>query len=220
MARHFAANMLTLLIVGALLLAGILGWARSQFNGAGPLTEPIFFEVPRGATLAQVSDDLAESGAIANATLFRLGADYAGQEGALKFGSYELPAGASMAEILDISDRGRPRRVSLCRGIRDRCRGGRNPADRAPPGTGEATLVARFASGDPVPASYAALVEDGAPMVRRLTLVPGSTVRMAVEALRAAPFLSGEIAEMPAEGMLAPDTYEVENGESRARLLA
>ncbi|MBL4541858.1 MAG: endolytic transglycosylase MltG [Rhodobacteraceae bacterium] len=220
MARHFAANMLTLLIVGALLLAGILGWARSQFNGAGPLTEPIFFEVPRGATLAQVSDDLAESGAIANATLFRLGADYAGQEGALKFGSYELPAGASMAEILDIlteGGRGGYRYVvEYVIGVA----GAETRLIERLPGTGEATLVARFASGDPVPASYAALVEDGAPMVRRLTLVPGSTVRMAVEALRAAPFLSGEIAEMPAEGMLAPDTYEVENGESRARLLA
>ncbi|MEY4983250.1 MAG: endolytic transglycosylase MltG, partial [Pseudomonadota bacterium] len=41
-----------------------------------------------------------------------------------------------------------------------------------------------------------------------------------VESLKRADFLTGEIAEVPPEGTLAPDSYEVERGADRAALLA
>lgn len=220
MARHFAANMLTLLILAAIALAGVLGWARKQYVDPGPLTEPVFFEVPRGAPLRTVSDELMARGAITNATIFRVGAQYEGRAEALKFGSYELPVGASMAEILDILTEGGAGGFRYTAEYLIGVTGAGTRLIERAPGTGETTLLASFAAGDPVPEAYAALVEDGVPMVRRVTLVPGATTWQAVEALRAAPFLSGEVGEMPPEGMLAPDTYEVQAGESRERLLS
>ncbi len=220
MARHLAANMLTLLIVGALVLAGAIGWGRHEFTRPGPLTEPVFFEVPRGASLRAVSEDLAEAGAIGNATIFRLGADYAGRASDLKFGSYELPAGASMAEILDMLTEGGAGRFRYVAEFVIGVAGAETRLTERTPGTGETEVLASFAPGDPLPEVWSALLADGTAMIRRVTLVPGATSWMAVEALRAAPFLSGEIAQMPAEGMLAPDTYEVEAGDSRERLLA
>lgn len=220
MARHFAANMLTLLIVGAIALAGVLGWARSEFNGPGPLAEPVFFEVERGASLRAVSEDLARRGAVRSAVLFRLGADYAGRAGDLKFGSYELPAGASMSEILDILTEGGPGGFRYVAEYVIGVAGAETRLIERAPGSGERALLARFAPDEPEPAVWTDLIERDTPMQRRVTLVPGSTVRMAVAALRAAPFLSGAIAEVPPEGMLAPDTYAVEAGDSRERLLA
>jgi len=41
-----------------------------------------------------------------------------------------------------------------------------------------------------------------------------------VDALKRAEFLTGEIAEVPPEGTLAPDSYEVARGADRAALLA
>jgi UPF0755 protein len=41
-----------------------------------------------------------------------------------------------------------------------------------------------------------------------------------VESLKAADFLTGEVATLPPEGMLAPDSYEVQAGADRAELVA
>ena len=68
-----------------------------------------------------------------------------------------------------------------------------------------------------MPEIYQNLVAAGTPMLRRVTLVPGSTVALSVEALQAAPFLTGSIDRVPPEGMLAPETYEVQPGEDRNR---
>ena len=49
------------------------------------------------ATIARV---LEEAGAIGNPTVFRIGARYTGMDQGLRFGEYEIPARASMEEIL------------------------------------------------------------------------------------------------------------------------
>ena len=48
-----------------------------------------------------MADDLAARGAIGNATIYRLGADYSDKSHQLKAGSFLIEAGASMAEIVD-----------------------------------------------------------------------------------------------------------------------
>jgi len=53
-----------------------------------------------------------------------------------------------------------------------------------------------------------------------ITVVEGMTVWEAVEALRDAEVLTGEIEAVPPEGTLAPDTYAVTRGDSRAEVLA
>lgn len=106
MMRHFAANALTFIIVGLIVVFGIVTWGQNTFRGPGPLTEPLAFEVARGEGLASVTEKLAEQGAIGNETLFRVAARYTEMDGGLRFGEYEIPAGASMEEILRLLNRG------------------------------------------------------------------------------------------------------------------
>jgi UPF0755 protein len=54
----------------------------------------------------------------------------------------------------------------------------------------------------------------------RVTLAEGVTSWQVVDALKRAEFLTGEIADVPPEGSLSPDSYEVERGADRAGVLA
>ncbi|MFS4439072.1 endolytic transglycosylase MltG [Paracoccaceae bacterium GXU_MW_L88] len=107
MARHFVANVLTVLIVLFAVAVGVVYWGKAQFEEGGTTEDMVIFEVPRGGSMGGVSQALAEEGIISNASLFRIGARYLGKEGDLKFGEYEIPAGASMAQVLDIVTSGR-----------------------------------------------------------------------------------------------------------------
>jgi UPF0755 protein len=51
--KHIAANGLSLLILLAIALAGVVGWGQRQWVADGPLEQAIFFEVPRGASCAR-----------------------------------------------------------------------------------------------------------------------------------------------------------------------
>ena len=117
--RHIASNVLTLMIVAGFVLAGIIVFGKQQFATAGPLEEDLVVALPRGANLKQTSELLAGSGAIANELIFRLGARYSGRERDIKFGEYRIPAGASMAQILDLIVSGRTEqyRVTVPEGL-------------------------------------------------------------------------------------------------------
>jgi UPF0755 protein len=106
MLRHLAANVLSLLILGLIALFGLVVWGQSQFRAPGPLEEPVVVEVERGAGLATVAEALEAAGAIENGTIFRIGARYSGLDAGLKFGEYEIPARASMEEILALMNEG------------------------------------------------------------------------------------------------------------------
>ena len=106
MMRHVAANGLTLLILALVVLFGLVGWGQSRYRAPGPLSAPLVFEVPRGAGLASVSRELADKGAISSESLFRIAARYTGAEAGLKFGEYQIPAGASMEQILALLNEG------------------------------------------------------------------------------------------------------------------
>lgn len=106
MMRHFAANALTFLILALVLIFGLVVWGQNTYRGPGPLTEPLTIDVARGEGLASVTERLADEGAIENAALFRIAARYTDMDGGLRFGEYEIPAGASMEEILRLMNRG------------------------------------------------------------------------------------------------------------------
>ncbi|MDD9716570.1 endolytic transglycosylase MltG [Dinoroseobacter sp. PD6] len=218
--RALASNMLTLLIVGFLALVAVIAWGQRSFTGQGPLAEPIFFEVPRGASLTRIADALEAEGAVSSAVIFRLGAQYTEREGDLKFGSYEIPAGASMADVLDILTAGGAASFRYVATYQIRVDDAELRLRERIPGEDRDELVASFAPGEPVPAAYAELVAAGTPMAYRVAIAEGVTSWQIVDALRKADFLSGEIAEVPPEGSLAPDTYEVARGGDRADIIA
>jgi UPF0755 protein len=65
-----------------------------------------------------------------------------------------------------------------------------------------------------------ALITSGRSIQYPITVPEGLTSWEVVELLRAEQVLSGEIAEVPPEGSLAPDTYFVDRGADRAALVA
>lgn len=164
MARHIAANFLNLLVVGLVLLGAFALWAQKELTREGPLGAPVVFEVPRGASFEPVADALADLGAIRSASLFRIAARYQGQDQALKFGEYEIPAGASMNEVL-------------------------------------------------------AVITSGRGILYQVTIPEGFTSYQIVERLMADPNLTGEIAALPPEGSLAPNTYAYNRGDSRESVI-
>lgn len=80
--------------------------------------------------------------------------------------------------------------------------------------------VAKFdPAKDAAPESFAALKED-ADVRRRVLVAEGVTSWQVVEGLGAVDVMTGKIEAVPAEGALAPDSYDVEKGADRGALLA
>lgn len=164
MYRHVAANLMTALFLVLIALAVVALWARQEYEKPGPLTEEAVFEVKRGDRLGPVADRLEEQGVVTSATLFRIGARYAGAEQGLKFGDYAVPAGATMGDVLE-------------------------------------------------------LITSGRAITYNVTLVEGWTSWQIVERLKRVETLTGEITEIPAEGSLAPNTYDYNKGDTRQSVL-
>ncbi len=218
--RNIASNALTLFVVVLALLGGLIAWGQREYVSRGPLEQSVCVRVERGANIAGISAQLEEQGAITNGTIFRIGARYSDRASDLRFGSYLVPPGASMEEVLDVLTRGGQ---STC-GTEVNYRIGVVTAEMVvreiDPDTARFVETVKFnpAAGE-APEEYLAVAEADDTRFR-VTLAEGATSWQVVEALRQAEFLSGEIDSVPAEGVLAPDSYEVTRGADRAALLA
>jgi UPF0755 protein len=218
--RSIASNALTLFIVILIALAALVAWGRNEFVAPGPLNQPICLQVERGASFSGVSRNLEERGAITDARIFRIGAEYADRAADLKFGSYMIPAGASMSEVLEaITASGR----STC-GRDLNFRIGINSADvvlsELDLTTNQYVEVARFEAGvNPFPPEYAEVADDPA-LVFRVTVAEGVTSWQITESLKKADFLTGPLETVPPEGSLSPGGYEPARGTERGALIA
>ncbi|MCU0801111.1 MAG: endolytic transglycosylase MltG [Rhodobacteraceae bacterium] len=218
--RSIASNALTLFVVVLMLAAAAVAWGRQEFAGPGPLTDAVCFKVERGASLSGVADDLAAQGVVSSAAIFRIGTDYAGRSDDLRFGSYLIEAGSSMGEVLDDLTAGGQ---STC-GREVNFRIGVARADillrELDPASGNFVEVARFEPGvEAEPAEFTAARNDS-DLRWRVTVAEGVTSWQVIDALKRADFMAGDVPELPAEGSLAPDSYEVEPGADRAALVA
>ncbi|WP_425090971.1 endolytic transglycosylase MltG [Tropicimonas sp. S265A] len=218
--RALASNVLTILIVAFLALIGIIAWGQREYTAPGPLAEATFFEVPRGASLTRVADDLAEAGVISSPTIFRLGAQYSELDDDLKFGNYEVPANISMEEVLGLLTQGAASSYRYVATYVIRVADAELRLRERIPGQDRVVDIAVFGPDDPVPAAYADLVQAGTPVAYRVSIAEGATSWQITDALSKAEFLTGEIGPLPPEGSLAPDTYDVTRGTERAALLA
>ena len=217
--RSVASNALTFFVVVLIALAALVAWGRNEFVKPGPLAEPICLQVEAGASLSAVSRNLEERGAISDARIFRIGAEYAERSDDLKFGSYMLPSGSSMSEVLNaITASGK----STC-GMQLNFRVGIAKSDviisERDLTTDSFVEKARFDAGvDPLPPEYLEVADDPA-LVFQITIAEGVTSWQIVDALKKADFLTGEVETVPAEGTLAPGSYEVKRGAERGPLL-
>ena len=218
--RSFASNMLTFLVVILFLAGGAVLWGKSQYFAQGPLNDAICLQVKRGSNLNAVSQKLVDQGAINNGTIFRLGADYSEKADKLKAGSFLIAPGASMEAIVDQVTRGGAStcgteivyRIGVTRvtaEVREL-----DPATNAFVERAEFDLL-----GGDVPTIYTQKQADQDTRYR-MSMAEGVTSWQVVEALKAMDVLQGDVPERPAEGMLAPDSYEFSAGAERIALLA
>lgn len=218
--RSFASNMLTFLVVGLFLLGGVILWGKAQYTASGPLETAICLRVDRGSNMTAVSRELETQGAVISGAMFRIGAKYSEKTGQLKAGSFLVDAGSSMAQIVEqVTSVGASScgteivyRVGITR-ITAQVR-------ELDPATNRFVKRADFAmGGDDTPGVYTE--KRAEPDTRyRIALAEGVTSWQVVEALKMMDVLTGDTGTRPAEGLLAPDSYEVVPGTKRLEVLA
>ncbi|WP_171234503.1 endolytic transglycosylase MltG [Ruegeria sp. HKCCA6837] len=217
--RAIASNALTMLVVGLFLMGGLILWGQSQYKAEGPLETAICLQVRSGSNMTRVSQELEDQGAISNATLFRMAADYTDRAQQLKAGSFLVREGASMEQIIaEITSSG----ASTC-GSEIEYRIGVTRAQtrvrELNPATLEFDEIASFdALEEEAPETYIEKRNE-ADTRYRVSLAEGVTSWQVVEALKSFEALAGEVTEIPAEGMLAPDSYDIVAGQDRNDVL-
>ncbi|MFQ6552829.1 endolytic transglycosylase MltG [Aestuariibius insulae] len=217
--RHIASNALTLLIVMMFLAGGLIVWGQQEYVAEGPLDDAICLEVERGTNMRRLSGKLVDQGAISSRAIFRMGADYSDKTSQLKAGSFLVPAGASMEEVIDIVTRGG---ASTC-GTEVVYRIGVNQVQTVvrelDPATNEYAEVAKFTREEPVAERYTEVSQD--PDTRfRVAVAEGVTSWQIVDALNSFDLLEDDVDEVPGEGLLAPDSYEITPGTEVDDVLA
>ena len=218
--RSIASNAITFLIVALFLAGGVILWGRAQYEAPGPLAQAICVQVERGTNFRRVSRALEQQGAVSSVSIFRISADYAGKTDQLKAGSYIVEAGASMQNIVDVVTRGG---ASTC-GTEIVYRIGVNrlvaQVREVDPAQNQFVEIAAFQpAAEDAPAQYTD-VRASQDTRYRIALAEGVTSWQVVTALRSMDVLRGSIDQVPPEGSLAPDSYEVRPGDQRADVLA
>jgi len=218
--RHLASNALSFFFVLLLLVAGAVAWGARMYSEPGPLEAGICLRVESGTNFRAVSRDLETQGAVSSGAILRIGADYSEKSGLLKAGSYLVPEGASMEEIVDIVTRGGQ---STC-GTEVVYRIGVNKTvvqvRELDPATSRYVDVAEFdPAADEAPAEYTKVTAE-ADKRYRVAMAEGTTSWQVVTALNGISTLSGPVSVIPAEGTLAPDSYEFRPGATVASILA
>ncbi|OCX67216.1 branched-chain alpha-keto acid dehydrogenase subunit E2 [Thioclava sp. SK-1] len=219
--RNIVSNFLTLMIVILVALAGVIAWAKRQYDGPGPLSQAVCVQVPRGGSFYGVSEQLVRLGAISSGYIFRIGADYSEKSGQLKFGSYLVEPNATMEQIVDQVTEGGPSTCGSELVYRIGVNAQRLELRELDPATSQFVDLSEY---DPVsedkPDDFEALVDDANVTRTRVVLAEGATSWHVTQALNALPYLSGELKDVPAEGSLAPNSYDITNGEARSEVVS
>jgi UPF0755 protein len=217
--RHIASNFLTFLVVLVFLLGGVILWGQSEYNARGPLADSICLRVERGSNMRAVSRELEREGALRNGMIFRVGAEYTNKNSQLKAGSWLIPDGASMGEITEIITRGG---ASTC-GTEVVYRIGvtrqQVQVRELDPATNRYEEKAEFNPGADETPQIFENVREKADTRYRIAIAEGVTSWQIVNGLQAVDVLEGEVNETPAEGSLAPDSYEVREGDTRGSVI-
>jgi len=218
--RHIAANALTFLMIGLFLLGGLIIWGKGQYDASGPLDQAICVQVDRGSSMRRVSQDLVEQGAVSSGAILRIGADYQEKTQDLKAGSFLVEPNASMRDIVDAVTRGG---ASTC-GTEIVYRIGINKVTaqvrELDPATNRFAELALFEPAtEDAPQAYTETLEQADTRLR-VAMAEGVTSWQVVEALKGLAMMEGEIDDVPVEGSLAPDSYEIRRGDVRSDLIA
>jgi len=217
--RSVASNALTFLIF-LFMGVGIAGlWAKNEYMQAGPLDQGICLRVAPGSKFYDTADDLKKQGAISSASLFRIGAEYNGKANQLKAGSFLIPAAASMDQVVDLITKGGANTCGTEIVYRIGVASTTVQVRELDPATERFVERAAFKMGDDAPSDYTRVL-DAMATRHRIAMAEGVTSWQVVQAINGIEVLQGDITEIPAEGTLAPFSYEVASGDTRASVIA
>jgi UPF0755 protein len=88
-------------------------FGKQAFDGPGPLTQTDTVLIRPNTGLVEIASLLERNGMISDARIFRIGVQAYGNDNKLKAGEYEIRAGASMHEIMELLKSGRSVLYSL-----------------------------------------------------------------------------------------------------------
>ena len=98
----------------AILVAGVaLYVGKREFDGPGPSTTTTNFMVRPNTGVAEIAEQLERRGLISDSRIFRLGVRAYDHDSGLKAGEYEIKAGASMRDIMELLESGKSVLASL-----------------------------------------------------------------------------------------------------------
>jgi len=96
-------NFLMTLAVLVLVVGGAaVYYGKIRFSEPGPLKNNTEFMVRKGAGVRQIADQLEQRGVISNALIFKIGVGTYMRDDTLKAGEYQIKAGSSMREVMDL----------------------------------------------------------------------------------------------------------------------
>ena len=216
--RNAASNLLTFLGLALLLIGGLVIWGKSTYTAPGPLAEAFCLRVDRGSNMRSLSENLQQRGAVSNAALFRIGVEYQDRTEKLKAGSFLVPKDASMEAISQIVTRGG---ANTC-GTEIVYRIGINRTmvqiRELDPATETLVERANFKQGEDAPEIYGDLSTRSGTR-HRIALAEGVSAWQVVQSLIGIEVLAGQLEDVPDEGSIAPDSYEVRQGDSRQSVI-
>jgi UPF0755 protein len=112
--RPAGRTLLTLLLLVIVLAAALGGgyvWVQTAYNSPGPSKDSVRIQVEQGASVRTVLMDLAKQGVLQNPRAveiyLRLERYFKGHQPRIQVGMYEIPAGSSPAQIMELLDQGR-----------------------------------------------------------------------------------------------------------------
>ena len=212
--RSVASNGLSFLLVVLFFLGAVVLWGQNQYMAAGPLDQPICLRVEKGSDMKRVSRTLLSSGAIENDIIFRIGVGYAEKAEQLKAGSFLIPIAASMGSIADLVTRSGAStcgteivyRIGVTRTLIQ--------VRELDPQTNRFEKMAEFNAADVVAPEIFSRARSQDDTRFRILMAEGVTSWQVLQMLSAIDPLNGEV-ELPLEGSLAPNSYEIRVGQDR-----
>ena len=107
-------NFLVSSVILVVLAAGVAVFlGKSEFDGRGPSQTTANFLVKPSTGVAEIAEQLERRGLISDSRIFRLGVRAYGHDASLKAGEYEIQAGASMRDIMELLESGKSVLASL-----------------------------------------------------------------------------------------------------------
>lgn len=217
--RNIASNALTFFVVGLFLLGGVVIWGTKTYEAPGPLAQAICVKVDPGTNMRSVSENLAAQGAISYPAILRVAADYSEKSSLLKAGSFLVPEGASMAEIVDIVTRGGANTCGTEVVYRIGVTRNQTVVRELDPATNRFVERASFNPAEDVPPEEYEEARASSDTQYSVVVAEGVTSWQVVTGLNALDVLDEDQTDIPPEGSLAPDSYDVHQGDSVASVL-